>query len=400
MPLDIGLTLSSDFRLRCSAVLVCAALSIGFSAQATAQPESSPKPATAQQMADYRAKYTAYKAARDRYEAEASAYWTTIADKRRARNARRRGGEPISADHYVLTQPPVYTGPPRPVDPSAPTAIPPSERPTIPVVADFLKSAMDQFQFVPRRPQSEIEFKRAYAKVAASLGLTRDQAVRVYSFEAGGNGKYDVQAGLEFSRPNARAISTALGYNQLLTTNTVELLAEEGPSILDGLTRAMDGMPEPQRAQMARKIAIVRKMIAFCKTVPDDWNAHEQLGKTPQGLGVHALNLDVDVGPWLQTYKLLISVAFAKRKGYERPLSAAELEMMNLTGDGNGFDMVSMPQALRVQVPTSNFFQRGGYDRNPVAIRNNTVAKLIAATDSRMDGESTKPGAKDLAAGF
>jgi len=50
------------------------------------------------------------------------------------------------------------------------------------------------------------------------------------------------------------------------------------------------------------------------------------------------------------------------------------MEMMNLTGDGTGLDMVTMPQAMREQVPTSNFFQRSGYERNPVAIRNNTVA--------------------------
>lgn len=80
------------------------------------------------------------------------------------------------------------------------------------------------------------------------------------------------------------------------------------------------------------------------------------------------------------------SVNFAKRKGYTAPLTAAELEMMNLTGDGNGFDMVSMPQAMRIVVPTSNFFQRNGYERNPVAIRNNTVAKLLAATDAA-DGQ-------------
>ena len=67
--------------------------------------------------------------------------------------------------------------------------------------------------------------------------------------------------------------------------------------------------------------------------------------------------------------------------------------MMNLTGDGTGLDMVTMPQAMREQVPTSNFFQRGGYERNPVAIRHNTVAKLLAITDNRIpfdqDGTAT-----------
>jgi len=93
-------------------------------------------------------------------------------------------------------------------------------------------------------------------------------------------------------------------------------------------------------------------------------------------------------------------VIFARAKGYARALTAAELEMMNLTGDSTGLDMVTMPQAMREQVPTSNFFQRSGYERNPVAIRNNTVAKLLAVTDSRMDSNSNQPGAKELAAAF
>jgi hypothetical protein len=112
------------------------------------------------------------------------------------------------------------------------------------------------------------------------------------------------------------------------------------------------------------------------------------------------MNLDVDVGPLLQTQKLMDSVAFARKKGFVRGLSASELEMMNLTGDGNGFDMISLPQDMREQVPTSNFFQRKGFERNPVAIRNNTAAKLLAATDAKMDVESTLQGAKDLAAAF
>src|SRR5690606_13770146 len=115
------------------------------------------------------------------------------------------------------------------------------------------------------------------------------------------------------------------------------------------------------------------------------------------GLGIHAMVLDVDVGPILQTHKLMTSVVFARRKGLTRPLSAAELEMMNLTGDGNGFDIVSMPQAMREQVPTANFFLRSGYERNPVAIRYNTVAKLLAVTDARMDSAGQAPGARELA---
>jgi hypothetical protein len=112
------------------------------------------------------------------------------------------------------------------------------------------------------------------------------------------------------------------------------------------------------------------------------------------------LNLDIDIGPLLQTQKLLDSVMFAHRKEYGAVLTAAELEMMNLTGDGNGFDMITMPQAMREKVPTANFFQPLGLQHNPVAIRNNIVSRLLAVTDARMDEETKLPGAKDLAAAF
>jgi len=352
---------------------------------------------TAQQMADYRRKLADYTAVREQFDAEASAYWSAISDKRRARNAKRRNGETIVAEDYVLTQPPVYSGPPKPVDPSAEEK-PRPPRKALPVVADFLQNALEHFQFAPRKPTAEIEFKRAYAKVASRFGLTRDQAVRIYSFESGGNGKYDVQAGLEGS--GGRAISTALGYNQLLVTNTIDLLAEHGGVITAALRDVARDATGPQKSALERKIAIVQQMVTFCKTVPNEWRAHEKLAVTPRGIAVHALNLDMDVGPLLQTLKLMDSVNFAKRKGYGAPLTAAELEMMNLTGDGNGFDMVSMPQAMRSVVPTSNFFQRGGYERNPVAIRNNVVAKLLAATNARMDNQIGLQGAKDLAAAF
>ncbi len=59
--------------------------------------------------------------------------------------------------------------------------------------------------------------------------------MRVYSFETGGTGNYDVQSGIEHG--GTRAISTAIGYNQLLTTNSVELIAEQGPEIVASADR-------------------------------------------------------------------------------------------------------------------------------------------------------------------
>lgn len=347
--------------------------------------------ASPQAMAEYRRKLKEYEEA----QAPLIAYWNSIADKRRGRNAKRRAGQQITLDDYVLTHPPVYTGPKKPIDPSAPERPP---RKPIPMVPDFIKAAAEHFQFAPQRPASEIEFKQAYAKVASAFGLTREQAVRVYSFETGGNGNYDMQSG--YRGPGTRPISTAIGYNQLLTTNSVELMAEQGAALLKALHDKAATLSGAARKTMDNKIAVMKRMVAFAQSVPDTWSEHEKLANTEKGWALHAMVLDIDVGPHLQTHKLLTSVHFARAKGHKRPLSAAELEMMNLTGDGTGLDMVTMPQAMREQVPTANFFQRGGYERNPVASRHNTVAKLLAITDERMDVNSRKPGAQELAAAF
>jgi hypothetical protein len=355
--------------------------------------------ASPQAIAEYRARLQQYQAARAEFEQDAGAYWDAIAEKRRTRNAKRRDRQQIALDDYVLAQPPVYTGPKRPVDPS-PEPEPRRERKALPVVADFLRAAADLYQFAPQRPANEAEFKRAYARAARVAGLTREQAVRVYAFETGGNGDHDMQSGLSKSRPGSRAISTAIGYNQLLTTNSVELLAEQGPHIIKTLSERAAYLSGAARHRLEHKVAVLKKMVAFARSVPDTWSAHQKLADTREGWALHAMVLDVDVGPLLQTHKLLTSVIFAQRKGYMQPLSAAELEMMNLTGDGTGLDMVTMPQAMREVVPTANFFQRSGYERNPVAIRNNTVAKLLAVTDARMDSNSNHPGARELAAAF
>ena len=364
----------------------------------TASTDAMAQAASPQAIADYRRLLRQYQEARGAFEEEAGAYWNSIAEKRRGRNAKRREHLAIALDDYVLTQPPVYTGPKRPVNPEGEEApeIRPRQYKAIPLVGDLLQAASEHFQWTPQKPANEVEFKRAYARMASAAGLTREQAVRVYSFETGGNGNYDMQSGLR----SGRAISTAIGYNQLLTTNSVELIAEQGGEFVRELTQRAAQLSGAPRKAMDQKIAVLRKMVAYARSVPDDWSAHEKLADTPQGWAIHAMVLDIDVGPMLQTHKLLTSVIFARAKGYAHPLSAAELEMMNLTGDGTGLDMVTMPQAMRDLVPTSNFFQRAGYERNPVAIRHNTVAKLLAITDSRMDSNSNSPGARDLAAAF
>ena len=359
-----------------------------------------PSPSSAQRDTNVSPQVEQYLAARRAFEEVSSAYWQSVLDKRRARNAKRRANEEIQIDDYVLTQPPVYSGPPRPPDLTGPDPTQPP-RPEIPVAADFIRHAAEQYRFVPQRPGSEIEFKRAYARAASAAGLTRDQIVRIYAFETGGNGTYDVQSGLTSDRPGAKPISPAIGYNQLLSTNTVGLLAEHGDRYVALLRKRAESLTGDERQAMDRKIAALGRMIAASRSVPNNWNDHDKLAKTtPAGFGIHAAIFDRDLGPLLQVQKLVNSVNFARSKGYRAALTAAELELMNFTGDGNGIDMVMMPRTFREQVPTSNFFQQQGYERNPIARRTGTVAALIASIDAKMDQASQAQGAKDLASAF
>src|SRR5262249_37605579 len=158
------------------AAITCALLALPSTLSAqTANPSATPA-----QMAEYLVKLAEYDAARAAYQIRAAPYWAEVKAKRASRFAKRRAHREITLDDYVRTQPPEYTGPKKPIDPCSTTR-------EVPVVADFLQHAAQQFDFVPEQPAREIDFKRAYAQVASAAGLTKDQAVRVYAFEATGN---------------------------------------------------------------------------------------------------------------------------------------------------------------------------------------------------------------------
>ena len=152
--------------------IAVAALLVSPVASQSSQPVDAlaQQPELAAAMAEYRRALEEYNRAWQSYTAASSAYWNQISEKRQLRNAKRARGEPVSISDYVLTQPPVYTGPPKPKNPLKPEVPPP--RIYVPVVADFVAAARQQFKFVPRFPQSETEFKRVYAKVALAAGLT------------------------------------------------------------------------------------------------------------------------------------------------------------------------------------------------------------------------------------
>ena len=335
--------------------------------------------------------YEAWRNAYNAYNKQATAYWDQISAKRKLRNEKRARGQTIELTDYVLSQPPLYSGPAKP---SIGKTTGPSR--SIPGVDDFVAASKRVYGLRPERPSNESEFMRSYVNAAQEIGLTREQLVSIYAFETGGDGTHDLQSGMIKGKANARPISTAIGYNQLVATASVSLMWEYGNDIAKELRQKAQQASGTERTKLLEKANVVERMTAKAKTVPHNWGAQSELAKTDAGLGMHAMTMDKDVGPLLQIHKLRTSLTFLRRKGVSRPLSGAELEMLNLTGDGNGYDMVTMPSQYRAKVPTANFFLRPGYERNPVAIRNNTVAALLDATESKMEANMQKDGAQML----
>jgi hypothetical protein len=258
---------------------------------------------------------------------------------------------------------------------------------------DFLAAAKSQYGYVPSAIP-EREFKRRYALEALRIGLTKVQVIDVFALETGGRGVYDMQAGIDPETRRGRPISTALGYAQLLAANSVNEVAKSGSLFvkrLEEMARS-PGIAPGRAAYLKRKAAIVRRMVRAAKSVPYQWSRHVALGNTPRGQGIHALNLDPDVGPWLQVIKLRGVLDHGLRSG-RTSLSGPELELMNLAGPGTGLEMMT---PIGRQMSTTNFFSRPAYYRNTI-VREKNGAELLAALEQRMRANEKKAGAVEFA---
>ena len=339
--------------------------------------------------------YLAYREARGAYERMLRAYWRKVEGKRGARKARRALGQAFTADDYITTFPPKYQGPELPADIAkiVAQAQPPQPDRGLPTVADFLSHANKQFGFVPKRA-TEREFKRSYATEALKVGLSKDQVVRVYALETGGLGTYDMQSGINPVTRQGRPISSALGYAQLLHANSTGELVKHGEAFAKRLTTmaSATGVSPARASELKTKATILKKMLRAARSVPNEWSAHQRFAMTPAGLGIHALNLDADIGPWMQVLKLKALKDLAIRHGYTNP-SGAEIELMNLAGPGTGLEMMT---PLGRKMPTTNFFSEGGYSRNPV-VRDKSAAELLAALAARMEVHLKKAGSIEFA---
>ncbi len=340
-----------------------------------------------QQLAAYRA----YLIARTDYERQSQVYWTLVDERRENRRKKHAQQKPFTSDDYVLEQPPKYAGPSlAPEIAALVTAAKPPPEPDKPMaaLADFLGNAKDRFGFVPERT-TEHEFKRRYAADALAAGLSKDQVVRVYALETGGRGTYDMQAGIDPESRAGRPISSAMGYAQLLSANSINELVRHGAIFMARL----EAMGTPQARAKAQ---VLQAMLREAKSVPNEWRDHQKFAQTPQGQGIHAINLDADIGPWLQVLKLKGLLETAAKEAGRTSLTGAELELMNLAGPRTGLEML---QSIGRQMPTANFFAEAAYYRNGV-VREKTGAELLAALDERMMAGLKKAGSIDFALAF
>ncbi len=343
-----------------------------------------------QQLAAYRA----YLTARADFERQSQVYWTLVDERRENRRRKHAQQKAYTADDYVLEQPPKYDGPALAPEIAAQVAAAKPAEPDKPqdkpmaALADYLASARDLYAFVPERI-SEHEFKRRYAADALAVGLSKDQVVRVYALETGGRGTYDMQAGIDPDTRQGRPISSAMGYAQLLAANSVNELVRHGELFITRL----EAQP---RATSRAKAEILRAMLRRARSVPNEWRDHQKFALTPEGQGIHAINLDADIGPWLQVLKLKGLLETAAKEAGRTSLTGAELELMNLAGPRTGLEML---QPVGRQVPTANFFAEAAYYRNSV-VREKTGAQLLAALDERMQSGLKKPGSLDFAMAF
>lgn len=343
--------------------------------------------------------YVLYLRARAQHDRELDVYWEAVDERRDTRRKLRSDRKAFSPDDFIHVQPPAYRGPPMPPDVAkiiAQTRQPEAPSDPIPVLSEFLAHAKKEYGFVPQTT-NEAEFKRRYAEDALALGLTKDQVVRVYALETGGRGTFDMQAGIDPESKRGTAISTALGYAQLLAANSIDELVKHGENFVQRLNAmaARAGPGSRRASELKSKIIALRRMIRAARSVPNQWSRHVALAKLPKGLGIHALNLDGDIGPWLQTVKLKGLREFAERAG--RPnLNGAEIELMNLAGPRTGLDMM---EPVARQTPTTNFFARAAYYRNPI-VNDKSAADLLKALDRRMDENLSKAGSIAFAKAF
>jgi hypothetical protein len=375
--------------------------------------QSNPAPVSSQQRqrAAYEEALASYRKAQDLFAGETDKYWEKIHTQQLIRRSKRAAGSVIAETDYVLQQPPEYSGPPAPKLPDfmvkrvkasgalrEAIALEPA-----PAIADLLAAAKTQYGFVPRAAD-EKEYMLAFAREALQAGLSAEQVVGVYSLETGGLGPYSRLSGVLTVNNQCQpvmaqgkpAASLALGYAQLLPANTAATAHGHAQAIAEKLLKMAENAPKGKAIELRSKAALFQRMVDDVNkwletyTGPkDNWQEYVIYGRTKNGRAMHALLLDADIGPALQVYKLAGIVTAAARHGIGE-LSSAQLELLNLVGDGRGLDALA-PAAKNA--PAANFFDRSGYEANPVA-KGQTASSLLTRLGAIIGRHKRECGSK------
>ncbi len=353
-----------------------------------------------------------YEIMRSAYNKVANAYWNSIKKKQARRRHKIRNNVKLTKRDYVLEFPPEYKGPKRPYCPEIEKKKPEVKvKPPMPLptVSDFLRSAKKEYRFVPSRT-TEFQYKLSVARETLGVGLNENQVIGVFSLETGGIGPYARQSGIFITdqecnptKPRGTAASTALGYVQLLSANSAVVTYYNGRKFAGRLERYAERSSGNRARELRFKARLLKRMVgdirsyiySYPKSRRNNWREFVSFGNTSQGYAVHALNLDADIGPLLQVHKLLKIKQVATNKGYNS-VNGAQLELMNLVGYGRGLEMM---RPVARDVPTSNFFSRGGYFRNPVA-ENRTAKGLLDQLDSIIQRNMKKCGSIEFKNAF
>ncbi len=376
-----------------------------------AQSVPAPVPSQRRQRAAYEQALASYRKAQDLFAGETAKYWEKIRTQQLVRRSKRAAGSVIAETDYVLEQPPEYRGPPAPklldfmmARGKAGGAL----REAIalepaPAIADFLAAAKTQYGFVPRAA-GEKEYMLAFAREALRAGLSAEQVVGVYSLETGGLGPYSRLSGVYTVNNQCQpvpaqgkpAASLALGYVQLLPANTAATAHDRAQAIAETLTKMAGNAHKERAIELHSKAALFQRMVDDVNkwleiyTGPkDNWQEYVIYGRTRNGRAMHALLLDVDIGPSLQVYNLASIATAAARHGLSK-LSSAQLELINLVGEGRGLDALT-PAAKNA--PAANFFDRSGYEANPVA-KGQTASSLLTKLGAIIKRHKLECGSK------
>jgi hypothetical protein len=134
-------------------------------------------------------------------------------------------------------------------------------------------------------PTPELDFKRRYAREALAAGLSKDQVLRIYALETGGQGTHDMQSGINPVTKQVVPISSALAtpsFSTAIRERARQAWHQLPAAIAQNGRRA--GFASRPVAALREKAAVLRRMLRAARSVPNEWAAHVRLAYAVTGL--------------------------------------------------------------------------------------------------------------------